>query len=817
MGNRQVVPPPHGTGFDSIVPLDDIPDKSVPRRISTAPSSSAMEVEIERPASAPKPTIRTPSKPPGPKPSFDFRLTEGQSRRNAMADSERECSRILDFLYVAGHRVAESRDKVVEQDITRVVNCSAAIVPSYFEHVEGMTYLTLNMVDGRQDDICWFLPQVVAFIEEGRVHGEKTLIHCEKGISRSCSFAIAYLMWSAGHDWRQAFDIVKKQRPVCSPNTGFTCNLIEIGDLLDGDASTKNKIFRLAFHLPHDPNTPVFKLCRDDSTRRVATPHRSLLDTRGVFVVLAGAERGGVNYDDDDDADSVSSMGDEDGPSHKRHLGDQAYLWCGLQVQQESYDAAVRLAPLLRGLFTCAEGEFVNEGSEPASFWTLFERGRRAPMGYSDLYDSRGAPTALPDATTHPTYGGVSSRVALGSGPGAGSGRASPPISVRVPAANARKEREVSASKFDGLPPLHPTMGMSNTMGRMNSMGLGLGGSSNSSSTSNAKESLNLKVSMALESSHREYTPSLRERHPEAVDIMRGPTPVEDLDATKQPQRPQDILPPAVGPGRSRDHPPAFFVREASDLSVTQSQQSGTSQDTMGGTTVATHSTVASTSSSMGTGGLAMAIALGKTTRSGHVGGYEEQDVDEEEDDDDEDDEEDVDDDEELDEEDDDDLRGGSSKDGSLGSSKAGSKARRLTSGRPHKPQLYAAEPRPESEGDSLEWTSMGVYDDDDLVEGGCFLLVCPEAPDYLWVGPDFMAEVSELEAVREGFASDEGEEKRLDGVALEYAKAWAATVFRGHVSTDGVTGPELAEGGLVVVTLGSEPESFWNVFSEGF
>ena len=38
--------------------------------------------------------------------SFDFRLTEGQSRRNAMADCETECSQVTDYLFVGGHKVS---------------------------------------------------------------------------------------------------------------------------------------------------------------------------------------------------------------------------------------------------------------------------------------------------------------------------------------------------------------------------------------------------------------------------------------------------------------------------------------------------------------------------------------------------------------------------------------------------------------------------------------------------------------------------------------------------------------------------------------
>jgi hypothetical protein len=40
--------------------------------------------------------------------SFDFHLTEGQSRRGLMADCEVECSPIFEFLYVSGAAVASS-------------------------------------------------------------------------------------------------------------------------------------------------------------------------------------------------------------------------------------------------------------------------------------------------------------------------------------------------------------------------------------------------------------------------------------------------------------------------------------------------------------------------------------------------------------------------------------------------------------------------------------------------------------------------------------------------------------------------------------
>jgi hypothetical protein len=130
---------------------------------------------------------------------FNFDYTEGQHRRDLMANCEDQCSGITDFLYVGGAKVAGSREILRRYDITRVINLAPAVVDNFFIDEPEFTYLVINMVDGRQDDISWFLCEVIRFIEVGRHGRHKTLLHCEKGISRSCSYAIAYLMWASGN------------------------------------------------------------------------------------------------------------------------------------------------------------------------------------------------------------------------------------------------------------------------------------------------------------------------------------------------------------------------------------------------------------------------------------------------------------------------------------------------------------------------------------------------------------------------------------------------------------------------------------------
>ena len=129
---------------------------------------------------------------------FDFCLTEGQSRRGLLTGCNSYCTRIFDYLFVGGWEVASSRRTLEEHGITRIENCCASIVDNFFLDEPGMTYLSLRMVDGRQDDISWFLGDVFHFILSGIAAGEKILLHCERGVSRSCSFAIAYHMWITG-------------------------------------------------------------------------------------------------------------------------------------------------------------------------------------------------------------------------------------------------------------------------------------------------------------------------------------------------------------------------------------------------------------------------------------------------------------------------------------------------------------------------------------------------------------------------------------------------------------------------------------------
>jgi len=269
-----------------------------------------------------------------------------------------------------------------QHGITLVINCAALHVPNYFEGAAAspIKYRALNMYDTKDntEDVQWFLYEVLGAIEAERTSGGKVLVHCVQGVSRSCSFAVAYLMWSASLSYRAAFDLVKSKRPVASPNVAFTCNLVEWAKLraalgarphpatltvaseasdappppppLPSTPGTGRRVFfgnsagsssqppsvqtsvggvcmcyRIAAHGAHDPSTMVPKICRPPRATdyaALAAPSLSLLDPRGVFVVLLPAVPG------------AAPGGDDEAP--------RCFIWVGGRAPGAALEVAVR-------------------------------------------------------------------------------------------------------------------------------------------------------------------------------------------------------------------------------------------------------------------------------------------------------------------------------------------------------------------------------------------------------------------------------------------------------------------------------------------
>jgi hypothetical protein len=157
-----------------------------------------------------------------------------------------------------------------------------------------------------------------------------------------------------GINWREAFDFVKLRRAVCNPNTGFSCNLIELSDIFNGKYRHSPILFRCAHHGPHDMNTATLKPCINPDTRKILTPRTSLLDPRGVFVLRV---ENSANY---------SGNNPKDGGAAPMSV---LMVWIGANSASNAASETFRLAECMLGVMSQANRiGVVHEGSETQDF-----------------------------------------------------------------------------------------------------------------------------------------------------------------------------------------------------------------------------------------------------------------------------------------------------------------------------------------------------------------------------------------------------------------------------------------------------------------
>ncbi|KAF4666481.1 Dual specificity protein phosphatase 14 [Perkinsus chesapeaki] len=146
-----------------------------------------------------------------------------------------QCSEILPgALYLGGAKVASNLEILKEKGITHIVNTAADVCSNSFAD-RGFKYATYFLKDARDEPM---LPAVlyhaILWIHSAITQEKgKVLVHCFEGVSRSSTVVVAYLMWLRCWTYSVAFDWVKKTRPICNPNTGFTCALIVLGKKLE--------------------------------------------------------------------------------------------------------------------------------------------------------------------------------------------------------------------------------------------------------------------------------------------------------------------------------------------------------------------------------------------------------------------------------------------------------------------------------------------------------------------------------------------------------------------------------------------------------
>lgn len=132
-------------------------------------------------------------------------------------------TKILEYLYLGNHNDYSNGAKLKSLGITHVIN--ACPERSRVES-QGIKYHYINIADLPTSDILSVIKATMPLIEGVRANpGNKILINCSMGMSRSVSLTVAHLMYSRRMRFWDAWNYVQSRRYIALPNLGFLYQL----------------------------------------------------------------------------------------------------------------------------------------------------------------------------------------------------------------------------------------------------------------------------------------------------------------------------------------------------------------------------------------------------------------------------------------------------------------------------------------------------------------------------------------------------------------------------------------------------------------
>ncbi len=129
-------------------------------------------------------------------------------------------------------------DHVLNVTTHTAANSSTASAPARSARIR---YKQLHAADNGYQNLKQYFDEAFEFIDSARRAGGAVLIHCQAGVSRSPTIALAYLIKHCPMSMVDAYRYVKSRRSIISPNLNFMGQLLEFEQALKQQQKEQEK------------------------------------------------------------------------------------------------------------------------------------------------------------------------------------------------------------------------------------------------------------------------------------------------------------------------------------------------------------------------------------------------------------------------------------------------------------------------------------------------------------------------------------------------------------------------------------------------
>ncbi|KAI9079724.1 hypothetical protein K1719_038345 [Acacia pycnantha] len=153
------------------------------------------------------------------------------------ANSEKP-SRVTKNLFIGGALAARSLYTLQQLGITHIMClCTNEIGQSDSQFPDLFAYKNFSVSDDEDSNISSIFEEACDLISDVEGTGQRILVHCFEGKSRSVTLVLAYLMLRKKYDLLEAWNAIKRVHRRAQPNDGFANILMELDQELHGKVS----------------------------------------------------------------------------------------------------------------------------------------------------------------------------------------------------------------------------------------------------------------------------------------------------------------------------------------------------------------------------------------------------------------------------------------------------------------------------------------------------------------------------------------------------------------------------------------------------